>query len=208
MVKKNLIFIIVISILSLLVISCGNNENSKIQSLVEKAEVLDNKFSGYEIDYDEYMRKIKDVFSNTYTEEKHLKRMGLHGDIDKEYYINVYENGIEKTMKFVKTLERNVEVKISKVYDFDENIKNVFTIAKIEFEDETLSEDGPLIITNRYYISKEENKWKITGHEKMQHTNKLRSANKKAFGKELMLTTFNNEPVEYVKTIYPDTLEY
>ncbi|WP_066496552.1 hypothetical protein [Abyssisolibacter fermentans] len=203
MIKRNLVFIIVISILSLLFISCSN-ENNEIQSLIEKTEILDSKFSCYEIGYDEYMKEIKDIYSSTYTDKKHLKRIFPNPEIDKEYYIDVYENGMGEKIKYTKIVECKTQLKISKVYDIKDNTKTIYTKTKIEFEDKDFGKDGPLIIEKKYYILKEGNKWRITGADSKYYNEK----DIKKYGNKLIFKTINDKPVEYIETIDPLTAKH
>ncbi|WP_066499091.1 hypothetical protein [Abyssisolibacter fermentans] len=188
--RKTMISIVIL--MSVFIIGCSNT-NDKIGKSIKCVEILDNRFSNFQISYNDYMKEIIDIFSSRYfTEADHIKRNHGHApDMNKEIYTECYKLADKDVIRY------DCEIQISKVYDLKDDTKVVFTKTKLVYKDKKLGID---YITKKYYLINEDNSWKIIGRDGKvysEYANKFKKTSKTLF------ETFNNKPIEYIQTVNP-----
>ncbi|WDV45490.1 hypothetical protein PV797_18625 [Clostridiaceae bacterium M8S5] len=194
--KRKSLVVLVVVVLTLLTFSgCSNKDD--VVTMVERVENLNHELSIYNISYDEYMKEIKNYFNSEYTEKKLFNRIipgaiGITESKEEFDYKSYYEN--ERKQFFKNNFAKyEIKTKISKTYDLEEDIKNVFVKTELTFEGTDDTNSINLVLTKKYVIVKENDKWKISRDYIDFH--------KKENPKKLNYTTFNNEPVDYITTV-------
>lgn len=188
---KSVIFLIVVLIM---ISSTACNKQNTIVEMVEKVEMSSYELSAYDFDYDEYMRDMKNIYISD-TEDFYIYSHVIPYSIV-SYNTSVdykkYHNETRKKMYEQSVLVHKVNADISKVYDINDNMKNVYVRSKIDIKID--EKEDEITIAKKYVIIKENDEWKISKYFIDLHCK----------GEDRKLeysTTMNDEPIKYIKTI-------
>ena len=127
-------------------------KGEKIFDAIEKVEKADWKLAMYSLDYDSYMSEINGLFSESYDQEKHQRRV-LQEPIDIRRITDEKREELQKQSDI-----KEVHISISKIYEGE--IGNIFTKEEIHYH-----KQSPSYLMRKYLLKKEGSQWKIIGVE-------------------------------------------
>lgn len=196
---RKTIFVLILSVFlfSTLLSSCTKEDlNKELIGAVKKVEILDNKYSNFYINWDEYIKELNNMFVENYFIGEHLARayMPPYIVLSQDLINIIKEKGYElsddersKIVNLSKKFTIDISTQISDVYSIGD-YKYVFTKTKIMANYK--SSYRYLYSVKKYTFTKDGYGWKIA------------KVDTKYFNSEIDMTRYNST-IDGQKIVYP-----
>lgn len=211
--KKLLVFLLTFTF-SIGLIGCNSSTDTEdLYKLIEQHKQLD-RLGDFEFSYEQIYKLAEETYINPeyfIKDSNQILRKGnlsiIIGDLKgltdakkEEYKKLAKETKKELEKSFIDFKET---IKLSKIYeDKEHNWKYIYEHKVVSFNDTVRNRRG--YINERYRLKQEDGKWKILaidGTQRQYLEDRDKDLNEQEMVEQLGFNTFNNEPVEYIKTL-------